>query len=123
MNHADPCRTLHDPTGDDARLFRLILEHYEDAYWRMIQLDACKPAYGLEWFAQRATELHEALSTLLAVVEEADRLVILLQNTVADASEAAAGASRVSQKPRMEQRKPLLCLRKRWHTNMRPMQY
>lgn len=73
------CRTLHTPTGNDRRLFELLLNHYDDvAYQRLVQLRLHKPTYGLEHILQSAKALYIALEELHHLAQQADELVLAL---------------------------------------------
>jgi len=83
-------RNLHNPTGNDARLFQLILEHYDrHCYLRLHRLNSRKPAYRLDNLMCRATELYEAFHGLCQVALKADRRVIALREKVHKAEEGA----------------------------------
>ena len=85
MTHVDVRRidrtasTLHEPTGNDVRLFKLIFVHYDEAaYERLVALHCRKRKYGLDHVVERARLAHCALKQLYNYAEEADKGVLAL---------------------------------------------
>ena len=75
-----PHRTLHEPTGNDKKLFGLILEHYDgNAYQRLVQLQRNNASKALSSVITRATEVWYALQELHQLADEADNLVLTLR--------------------------------------------
>lgn len=74
------CSSLHEPTGNDRRLFGSILNHYDIvAHQRLLQLDAHKPHYGLSGIVERASGVCMVLDELRGLAQEADEAVLDLQ--------------------------------------------
>lgn len=73
-------RTLHEPTGNDKKLFKLMLEQFDSvAYQRLVQLHCRKAKYGLGSLVELATEVWHALRELHQLADEADTLVLALR--------------------------------------------
>ena len=74
-------RTLHEPTGNNRRLFKLIVKHYDNvAYQRLLQLDRCRPYYRLSHLVTRAVEIWHTLHKLCKLADEADTQVLALES-------------------------------------------
>ncbi|KAK3713703.1 hypothetical protein LTR37_008397 [Vermiconidia calcicola] len=70
-------KTLHDPTGNDIRLFHLILKHYdENVYQRLEQYYTRIAVYGMESVLKKATNVYGAVQKLYQLAVEADMAVI-----------------------------------------------
>ena len=79
-------RTLHKPTGNDRRLFELMLNHFNDvAFQRVVQLDICKRQFELERVVECARSVVGALEDLQRLAREADGIVCALDRRFEDA--------------------------------------
>ncbi len=73
-------RTLHEPTGNDSRLFKLIWQHFEsEAYYRLLELNVRRPQLGLGATIGHAKEAYNSLGQLCVLATEADRVVKYLE--------------------------------------------
>lgn len=79
-------RTLHDPTVNDQRLFKLVYSHYErTAYQPLVRLHESKPEYGLGKLIKQATKVQSALENLYELVDEVNMLASTLKNELSKA--------------------------------------
>lgn len=71
-------RTLHEPTGNDTRLFKLVLHHCIKVQERLIVLHSSNMSYNLDEVVQGIGAVHLALKELVEIAKEADEVVTAL---------------------------------------------
>ena len=74
-------RTLHQPTGNDIRLFELIyIHHHDHAYERVVTLHRKKPEHQLGDVVARAGAIDLELHELVELARQADSIVSALDD-------------------------------------------
>ena len=74
---ADLHSALHEPSGNDYRLFKLMLKHFNDiAYQRLVAINLKKPGYELRHIEERAKSIYSALEKTCRLADQADRVVL-----------------------------------------------
>lgn len=73
-------RKLHVPTGNDARLFRYLANHFDDAVYRdYLQLRRCRPELAIWSMTKQLTAVQQTLETVIDRCLAADNVVLRLE--------------------------------------------